>query len=90
MSCSYLSATPNIRVRLNIIRNELIKNVGKFQSCMISKLRIIFKRIVHHTQHAAQDVMHDAEDDDDDDACKDYLHFRRHVHDTAVGIQIGR
>ena len=35
-----------VRVRLKIIRNELIKNVGKFQSCMVSKLRIIFKRIV--------------------------------------------
>ena len=33
-------------MRLKIIRNELIKNVGKFQSCMVSKLRIIFKRIV--------------------------------------------
>eukprot|EP01048_Picozoa_sp_COSAG05_P007272 COSAG05_NODE_508_length_9135_cov_30.269780_8_plen_59_part_00 len=39
-------ASYHIRVRLNIIRNELIKSVGKFQSCMFSKLRIIFKRIV--------------------------------------------
>ena len=39
-------ARSRIRVRLKIIRNELIKNVGKFQSCMFSKLRIIFKRIV--------------------------------------------
>ena len=38
-----------LRVRLKIIRNELIKNVVKFQSCMFSKLRIIFKRIVLST-----------------------------------------
>ena len=31
-------------MRLNIIGNELIKNVGQSESCMISKLRIIFKR----------------------------------------------
>ena len=31
-------------MRLKIIRNELIKKVGKCQSCMVSKLRIIFKR----------------------------------------------
>ena len=36
----------DIRVRLKIIRNELIKNVGKFRPCMFSKLRILFKRIV--------------------------------------------
>ena len=28
-------------MRLKIICNELIKNVGKYQSCMVSKLRII-------------------------------------------------
>ena len=28
-----------IRVRVRIIANELIKNVGKYQSCMVSKLR---------------------------------------------------
>ena len=28
-------------MRLKIIRNELIKNVGKYQSCMVSNLRII-------------------------------------------------
>ena len=39
-------ARSRIRVRLKIIRNELIKNVGKFQLCMVSKLRIIFERIV--------------------------------------------
>ena len=31
-------------VRLKIIGNEIIKNVGKYQSCMVSKLPIIFKR----------------------------------------------
>ena len=33
-------------MRLHIIRNERIENVGKSQSCMISKLRIICKQIV--------------------------------------------
>ena len=33
-------------MRLKIIGNEIIKNVGKSQSCMISKLRIICKQIV--------------------------------------------
>ena len=33
-----------VRVRLKIIRNELIKNVCKCQSCMVSTLRILFKR----------------------------------------------
>ena len=31
-------------VRLKIIGNEIIKNVGEYQSCMVSKLPIIFKR----------------------------------------------
>ena len=31
-------------VRLKIIGNDTIKNVGKYESCMISKLPIIFKR----------------------------------------------
>eukprot|EP01048_Picozoa_sp_COSAG05_P003575 COSAG05_NODE_168_length_15164_cov_8.323734_6_plen_129_part_00 len=31
-------------MRLKIIRNELIKTVGKIQSRMVSELRIIFKR----------------------------------------------
>eukprot|EP01048_Picozoa_sp_COSAG05_P038962 COSAG05_NODE_19068_length_298_cov_0.778894_1_plen_36_part_01 len=30
----------HIRVRLHIIRNAFIKNVGKYQSCMVSKLPI--------------------------------------------------
>ena len=33
-----------IRARLKIIRNELLKHVGKSESCMVSILRIIFKR----------------------------------------------
>ena len=35
-----------LRVRLHIIRNEKIENVGKYQSCMVSKLRIICKQTV--------------------------------------------
>ena len=31
-------------VRLKIIGNDIIKTVGKSQSCMVSKLPIIFKR----------------------------------------------
>ena len=31
-------------VRLKIIDNEIIKNVGKHESCTVSKLPIIFKR----------------------------------------------
>ena len=34
--CTYI-----VRVRLQIIRNARISNVGKSQSCMVSKLRII-------------------------------------------------
>ena len=33
-----------VRVRFHIIRNALIENVGKYQSCMVSKLRIIWKQ----------------------------------------------
>ena len=33
-----------VRVRFHIIRNARIENVGKSQSCMVSKLRIIWKR----------------------------------------------
>ena len=35
-----------LRVRFHIIRNARIENVGKFQSCMVSKLRIIWKQTV--------------------------------------------
>ena len=36
-----------LRVRFQIIRNACIENVGKSQSCMVSKLRIIWKQTVH-------------------------------------------
>ena len=36
-----------LRVRFHIIRNERIENVGKYQSCMVSKVRIIWKQTVH-------------------------------------------
>ena len=35
-----------IRVRFHIIRNACIQNVVKYQSCMVSKLRIIWKQTV--------------------------------------------
>ena len=35
-----------IRVRFHIIRNARIENVGKSQSCMVSKLRMIWKQTV--------------------------------------------
>ena len=40
------AATKKVRVRFHIIRNARIYNVGKFQSCMVSKLRIIWKQTV--------------------------------------------
>ena len=35
-----------VRVRFHIIRNARIENVGKSQSCMVSKLRMIWKQTV--------------------------------------------
>ena len=35
-----------LRVRFHIIRNGRIENVGKYQSCMFFKLRIIWKQTV--------------------------------------------
>ena len=35
-----------VRVRFQIIRNARIENVGESQSCMVSKLRIIWKQTV--------------------------------------------
>ena len=35
-----------VRVRFHIIRNARIKTVCKYQSCMVSKLRIIWKQTV--------------------------------------------
>ena len=37
-------AMEDVRVRLHIIRNVRIENSGKYQSCMVSKLRIICKQ----------------------------------------------
>ena len=34
------------RVRFHIIRNARIDNVGKYQSCMVSKVRILWKQIL--------------------------------------------
>ena len=36
-----------IRVRFHIIRNARIENIGKSQSCMVSKLRVIWKQTVN-------------------------------------------
>ena len=36
-----------LRVRFHIIRNDRIENVGKSQSCMVSKLRMIRKQTVY-------------------------------------------
>ena len=35
-----------VRVRFHIIRNACIQTVGNYQSCMVSKLRIIWKQTV--------------------------------------------
>ena len=43
---------PTVRVRFHIIRNARIENVGKSQSCMVSKLRIIWKQTVVPAQGA--------------------------------------
>ena len=42
--CDGMLVVPSPTVRLKIIGNEIIKNVGKSESCMVSKLPIIFKR----------------------------------------------
>ena len=36
----------NLRVRFHIIRNARIENVGTSQSCMVSKVRIVWKQTV--------------------------------------------
>ena len=38
-----LVALALVRVRFHIIRNARIENVGKSQSCMVSKVRIVWK-----------------------------------------------
>ena len=40
------SAGGTLRVRFHIIRNACIENVCKYQSCMVSELRIIWKQTV--------------------------------------------
>ena len=37
---------PPLRVRFHIIRNARIENVGKSQSCMVSKSRMLWKQTV--------------------------------------------
>ena len=39
-----------LRVRFHIIRNVRIENVGKYQSCMVSKLRVIWKQTVEEVE----------------------------------------
>ena len=51
VSVLYLCVDPDpmnsgLRVRFHIIRNARIENLGKSQSCMVSKLRIIWKQTV--------------------------------------------
>ena len=40
------AAVWTVRVRFHIIRNARIENVGESQSCMVSKVRIIWKQTV--------------------------------------------
>ena len=40
------AAVRTVRVRFHIIRNARIENVAKSQSCMVSKLRIVWKQTV--------------------------------------------
>ena len=42
----HLAALVVMQVRSDIIRSARIKHVGKSQSCMVSKLRIIWKQTV--------------------------------------------
>ena len=57
-----------VRVRFHIVGNARIKNVGKYQSCMACKLRIIFREAMAHTfnnrdiTHAVSTVMMAAPD----------------------------
>ena len=44
-----------VRVRFQIIRNERVENVGKSQSCMVYKLRIIWKQTVSY--HAIGELL---------------------------------
>ena len=42
-----MASQQQVRVRFHIIGNTRIKNVGKYQSCMFSKLPIIWKQTVY-------------------------------------------
>ena len=44
-------------MRFYIIRNARIENVGKSQSCMVSKLRIIWKQTVRRTLWQLRSVL---------------------------------
>ena len=46
IAVSYLELGLQLRVRFQIIRNARIENVGTYQSCMVSKSRIIWKQTV--------------------------------------------
>ena len=47
-----VKANPAIRVRFHIVRNACIEYVGEYQSCMVSKLRIIWKQTVASLRQA--------------------------------------
>ena len=46
-----------LRVRFHIIRNACIVYVGEYQSCMVSKVRIIWKQTVSQAQAQAQALL---------------------------------
>ena len=46
LGTAYVALVEVIRVRFHIIRNARIENVGIYQSCMVSKLRFIWKQTV--------------------------------------------
>ena len=55
LSSAFLLACPVLlRVRLQIIRNACTSNVCKYQSCMVSKLRMIWKRTRSNTRQASR------------------------------------
>ena len=45
-----MQSRSKVRVRLHIIRNERIEDVGKSQSCIVSKLRSICKQTVEEVE----------------------------------------
>ena len=42
--------------RLKMIGNEMIKHVCEYESCMVSKLQMIFKRIRKHHEEQVQEL----------------------------------